>query len=362
MLNRVTNWGEIKQQIAFDDQGKHDITVPIDHVRMNDTGEIFNRILSQSDSGVFNIGATQVPGALRPNEHALGQLFGRVGIPAQYGRKVYNEAPAMIADHVNYWLEMYKLPGMEDGDTLEGRNWLLRAKNNMMRAVLTDSYTQLDNEFAFSALGSALEDGTAVKLQGMMLDDRYLNSRMTFPDMKVNLGTIQKPDWVFVGLHFKNSEVGCSSIVIDACLWRQVCSNGMIVRVKDSETDLASAFLQQRHSRIGRNELQNRVADAIGKAIQGGDSAIDAFARSREIKVESPLEVIKRLSKNQKYSQAFTDSVQNSFQSEPGETAFNVANAFTHAAQNLPIERRLEVETFAGNWMQGVKDKTHVGV
>lgn len=355
MLNRVANWKEIREEIERDDVGKHDLTVPIEQLRMNEAGQLFNLELSripQPQSPNFSTGfrIARNTEALTLNDHALGQLFGRVGIPAQYGRKVMNAEPSMIADHVNYWIEADKLPNMESH---RDREWLIRAKGTMGRAILTDKYTQLDNNFAFGALGSVLNEDDSVKLQGFMLDDRYLNARMTFPSMKVNLGTIQKPDWVFVGIHFRNSEVGCSSVAIDACLWRQVCTNGMIVRVKSKEgDDRFSSFLQQRHSRISQNELQNRVSDAISKAVNAGDGAIESFAKSREVKVKSPLDLIKELAKKEKYSQAFTDSVQNSFMSEPEETAYGVINAFTHAAQKLPIEQRLDVESFAGKFMQ----------
>jgi len=343
MLNRIKSFRDVRDAIARDDVGKFDVTLPIESVRMRtDNGAIYNTLLDPSHIDY------QRP-ALLPNDHALGQLLQRTGIDVRYGRKAFAADPYLIAEHVNYWIESGELPGIKDANDVSERKWFLRGKNNMLRAVLTDRYGQLDNEFAFSALSTVLKDESSVRDMGFFLDPKYLNARMVFPQLKVNLGTLQNPDLVFVGFHFVNSEVGCSSVRIDCCLYRQVCSNGMIVRV-DGEM-----LLQQRHANITQNELQNRVAEALTKAIKVGDGAIQAFAKSREVKVEDPLELISKLAKTEKYSQAFTDTIKDSFQSEPGDTAYHVVNAFTHAAKSLPIEQRLEVETFAGKFMQNVE-------
>lgn len=327
-------WGEVMNRIQKDDVGKVDYTVPVDHLKMTDHGDVIDTY------NMFN-GA----GYLRPNEYALGQIFSRCGIPADYGRKCYDEEPSMISGHVNHWMEQKAEKMLEKAND---REWFVRAKGNSMRAILTDRYTQLDNEYFFDALSMNLSHGSAVDMKMFDISPVYLHARMVFPDLAVNVGTDLKPDVVHVGVHMINSEVGASSVRIVACLYRQVCSNGLVVPVDGSMSAMA-----QRHSYIPQNELQRMVAEALGKAIKAGDTAIDKFARAREVKVEEPIDLIMNLAKGQKYSKTVIDAIQSSYLSNPtNNSVFDVVNAFTDGAKVLPsLERRVEVETFAGNWM-----------
>lgn len=319
-------WQEVQTRILADDVGKQDFVLPLKDIKL-------------TRGTVTSVTDMDFP-YLSPDDHALGQLSSRVGIPVRYARKCMESNKSMLDSHFNYWIN--KL----DEDTEGAKSWLLRAKRDTLRGVLTDKYSQLDNEFVFDALGVALQKGEIVDVKNFDLTSKLLNFRVVFPDLTMNIGTLQKPDNVMVGIHIVNSEVGASSLRIESCLFRQVCTNGLVVKVGDG------ALMQQRHVHLTTKEMENRVVDAIDKALQAGDSLIDKFARTRDIKVANPISRLEKLAKNQKYSNKFTDTLKNSFNSEPGDTAFHIINAFTHASQTLPFENRLEVETFAGNVME----------
>lgn len=321
-------WSTVAERIAHDDAGKVDFISPIREVAMSNTGHI-----------IFPTGNTmreQTFGKLIPNDHALGQLASRVGIPSRYARKCFEEDPSLLEPHFNHWKE--KVVEDVEGD----KGWLLRAKGDMLRGVLSDRYSKLDNEFIFGALGSTLANGDVVDVKNFDLNDKYLNLRLVFPQLTHNIGTSIKRDDVMVGIHVTNSEVGSSSLRIDSCLFRLVCTNGLIARVG------GESLMQQRHVHLTNREMQNRVADAISEALRAGDGIVETFAKSREVKVESPLDVLRDLAKKEKYSKDFTDHLEGSFHVESGETAFHVVNALTLASQKLPMERRLEVEKTAG--------------
>lgn len=327
-------WTNVLEAINYDDIGKKDWTVPIDNVRMSAEGLLGNRTLqvgSELQLGLSNMGLT-------PNDHAISQLASRLGIPSKYAKKCFEENPRLLASHLNYWIENM-------GDEDRAKQWFMRGKGDELRGVLTDKYTQLDNRFVFEALGNNLENGSVVDVKNFDLNSKYLNLRMVFPDMKANLGTMQNRDDIMVGIHITNSEVGSSSLRIDSCLFRLVCSNGMIARVG------GDSLMQQRHVHLSNTEMENRVADAITKALELGDGLIEDFARTREIHVPSPIKMLEKLAKQQKYSEKFTDELKSSFNSEPGNTAYEIVNAITHASKSLPFDRRVEVETFAGKVM-----------
>ena len=329
----TTQWQEVMNKIEYDDLGKADYTVPVRHVRMNKDGFIgdkrFGYVAGQLGESL---------NGLAPNEHALSQFASRLGIPAKYAKKCFDENPHMIASHFNYWLDT-----LEEDD--KDKQFFLRAKADTLRAVLTDKYAQLDNSFVFDALGANLQNGSVVDVKNFNLSDKYLNLRLMFPDLTSNIGTSINKDNVMVGIHITNSEVGSSSLRIDSCLFRLVCSNGLIARVG------GESLMKQRHVHLSRNEMENRVADAISESLKQGDGLLEDFARTKEITVKNPMKVLEELAKKQKYSDAFTDTLKSSFNSEPGNDAFHIVNAFTHASQSLPFDRRVEVETFAGKVM-----------
>jgi Domain of unknown function (DUF932) len=328
-------WQEVANKIDFDDQGKKDWTVPVSQVRMNNMGVIGLRNHDKGTPGQIGINHL----GMMPDDHALGQLASRVGIPVRYARKCAEEDGKLLANHFNYWMD--QMEEDQEGD----KQWLLRGKQDTLRGVLTDKYSQLDNNFVFKGLGYALQNGDVVDVKNFDLNSKYMNFRAVFPELSVNIGTDLKKDDVMVGIHVTNSEVGASSLRIESCLFRLVCSNGLVARVG------GQALMQQRHVHLTTYEMQNRVADAIDKALQAGDQIIDRFARTKEIQVPNPLKTLENLAKKQKYSDKFTDTLKNSFNSEPGDSAFHVVNAMTHASQTLPFENRLEVETFAGKVM-----------
>jgi hypothetical protein len=329
-------WGNVSQKISVDDLGKQDWTAPISQIRMNGEGRI--GLLGYAGGAEGQIGANHI--GVVPNDHALGQLSNRVGIPTRYSRKCAEKGHTdLLAANFNTWIKDL------DEDTEGDKQWFLRGKNDMLRGVLTDKYSQLDNSFVFDALSHSLQNGDVVDVKNFDLNSKYLNFRMVFPELKVNIGTMLKKDEVMVGIHVTNSEVGASSLRIDSCLFRLVCTNGLIAKVG------GESLMQQRHVHLTSREMENRVADAIDKALQIGDSVVDRFARSREIKVVNPLATLEKLARNQKYSNDFVDTIKNSFNSEPEDSAFGIINAFTHASQSLPFERRLEVETYAGKVM-----------
>lgn len=322
---------ELLERVRQDDLGKHDITVPVQRLVVRDNGNI----VLPSIEGVQGIGHYGL------TDHALGQLSTRLGIPTRYAKKCMETEPELFAHHANYWIET---PEWEE------KSWFMRGQGDMIRGVLSDRYTTLDNHFVVEMLNNVLGDGGVVDIKNMSLDPQYFNLRLVFPDMNWNLGTSNTRDDVMVGVHITNSEVGSSSLRIDSCLFRLVCSNGMIARVG------GESLMAQRHVHLTNSEMENRVAGAITEAIRLGDSTIDKFARLRDVKVSDPLEEIKRLAKQEKYSEKFTDNLLQSFTIEQSTTgnysAYELVNAFTRSAQNMPtFDRRLEVEQYAGKLM-----------
>jgi len=94
------------------------------------------------------------------------------------------------------------------------------------------------------------------------------------------------------------------------------------------------------------------MAEAISVEFQVASSVLDAYLKTREVKVVDPLEVIRKIAEERKFSQTITDEVVSSYLIEPEANWFGVINSFTNAAQKLGPLQRIEMERFAGTLLE----------
>jgi hypothetical protein len=341
VINMEHRWKSIMDEMKRDDEGKVDYLVPINRLYMDENGLLLNSEVNEK----FQIGRSKQ--GLIPNDWATGQLCSRIGMPGQYVKKCLDikddYLTNLTACQVNYWME-----ALANEQKDEGKPFLLRAKNDICRAVLSDRYSTLDNKYVVETVNDSLfsaNESDSVKVKEYYLSDRSFHLRVIFPGMTMNMGTGKNPDPVTAGIHIINSEVGFSSLMVETLLYRQVCSNGLVVRVG------GEIILSQRHIFLEPEEMQHRLVIAMNKAIDLADSTMITFKKAKTVPVKSPLDLIDKLAKDQKYSQEFTDNIKNSWNKEPQETVYAIVNALTDSAKVLPFDKRLEVETFAGDWM-----------
>ena len=144
-----------------------------------------------------------------------------------------------------------------------------------------------------------------------------------------------------LGLLLGNSEIGCRAVSVEPFIYRLACCNDAVIQQETSITI--------RHVHLKARELRGRVAESVNNALKGGDEALEAFARSYEEEVENPADVIRSLAEKYGLSQETTDQVLLSHASEPFQNRFGIINAFSHVAQKLEGDARVEMERFAGS-------------
>jgi hypothetical protein len=94
------------------------------------------------------------------------------------------------------------------------------------------------------------------------------------------------------------------------------------------------------------------MAEAVSEEFRVASSALNKFLAAREVKVVEPLEVIRKIAEERKFSQKVTDQVLSGYLAESESNWFGVINAFTHAAQNLAPLQRIDMERFAGTLLE----------
>ena len=314
----------LKHTLEQEEKTKRDMQVNLSDLFMSKDGLIRRK----SRNGVSG---------LELSDYAMTQAFNRIGIPVKYGKKLMAERPDLVADQFNHWV------------STDDRGVLIRMRINedgtgFIRGFLSDKYSILDNIQVFESLEKVLQQSPTADLASFYIDDKRAHMRITFPDLTTDFGisTEGKHDVIQVGVDIVNSEVGASSLRVTPLVFRLVCLNGLKVWSADGDPFV------QRHIHLTSNELFGRMNTAIVDAIKGGDEMLETLNNVRKIKVDNPLSVIEELAKKQMYSQNLIDQAKTNFMIEPENSLYGVVNAFTRTARDLPNERRLEVEAYAG--------------
>ncbi len=300
-------WKEIQEKILLDDQHKWDRQVAAKELRVAETGAL----------QVLN-GPGEVP-AFSLSDIATLQMCQRLEIPAKYFRRLPNEMKAMVANY--------------DLTRQNGKAFLLRGKSDWIRAFLSSEYVAYNNAEIAETVESLLGKG-AVSIKSFVLEEAHMYLKIISEEIwDVESG-------LKAGIMIGNSEVGMGSVSVEPFVFRKPCTNDLIVSQEKSF----------RHAPIHLTsfELTRRMAAAVSEGFRVSSSILERFLKAREEPVVEPLEVIRRIAAERKFSQKLTDEVVSSYLVEPEPNRFGLINAFTNAAQRMAPLQRIEMERFAG--------------
>lgn len=361
----------VHDRVQADDSGKWDTILPKAELTMQN-GRL--RLPCGYESHAHN--------NLAPTPWATGQLCGRLGIPTAYFRR----CPVRLQDtQFNFWsgndsesdeyscLEESLPPASrypeEEGycyeddyaasepsayrngfthdvstDVKASEYWLLRAKGESLRAVLTERYSPLDNRALLEALRKSLP--SHLQVQWVALDDESFHLRLFDPHLRRD---VRSDDPLQAGLHIANSEVGKRSVTVDAVVYREVCSNGLVRLIK------GKSVLQQRHIGVAPAHFTVLLRQAMQQSLLAAQEFMAQMAAAADQPLQDTEKELKQLVTHWKLSQGFVEQVQASLKQEDAyyqQTVFGLVNAVTHAAQTLDADRRLEMEVMAGKLLE----------
>jgi hypothetical protein len=166
----------------------------------------------------------------------------------------------------------------------------------------------------------------------------------------INVGTIQNPDNVNIGVHISNSDVGARPLQVDMMLFRLVCTNGMIDMVD------GVPLFRMRQVNVSRSEFRDRLQNALHTLGNRKDMLIGKFQDARNETVAKPYIVLSRICKKHALSKGQANAVKEEYNRglATGEYDFNrisLVNAITRYAQECEQETRLKLETVAGKFL-----------
>lgn len=319
-MNKPSDWNQVLEMVKNDDTGKWDTTKTTKDLAMDKRG-----ILS-----VLNeVGPDR---ELTLTDRAFGQMCGRYHMPVKYVKSL----PANVYHNLfNHHL---------DGDPSR-RKFFLRCRGDFLRAFLTERYAPLNNGEMVDIL-SGMTQKFGHEIRQFHLDDDGLWCKILIPDLT-------RPDpskagaFLKVGILIGNSEVGSRSISVEPFVYRQTCTNDLVVQEAEA--------MKARHvGGLLSRELSWRMTESMGKALKSGNELMDRMAQAYDDRIEKPEDIIKAIAEKRNLTQKITKEVQMSYAVEPDKNRFGLMNAFTRAAQRFTGDQRIELERLGGSLLTAI--------
>ena len=274
-------------------------------------------------SGALRIGSTGGSSGeewpLQP--HALGQLAGRLGIPASY---LLRCEPDLRANNVNRWLRDQK------GEVM------LRMDGEEVRAVLSTRYRPVDNLDLVRMVSKQVSKETQI---------RFEMTATHFEMQLVSRHGENGNDPLFGGVHIGNSEVGVACISISGLVFRVICLNGLI---------LGSGHHKISRRHIGVSASLNDIGGQVNNLIHAGHSAVERFKGTRTVVISEPAKVFERIVEHHDLTKDQHTAISLAYTVEPGNTLYHAINAVTRAGNSTTLgpEPRRQLQEVGGRMLE----------
>lgn len=282
---------------------------------------------------------------------AHSNISRRLGIPKQYYDRMLVDAPELLAQNVNCWMDQSNRHMVR---TLDG-------PRPVCRAVLSDRYRVMDNDFVMEGIFPALQKEPGMEVVSTEITDNrfYLKARFPTLEREIKVG-----DAVQSGVVVTNSEVGFGSVSVSMLIFRLICKNGMKVAHKafsarknhigrvlehdddfqviasDQTLELANkAFLSQLTDIVKAaadpdifHEVVSSMQDAAGREIKGHvEDVIERVTKQYSLTVDEGKSVLDNLIQGGDTSQ------------------YGLSNAITRMSQDIEsYDRATDLEAIGG--------------
>jgi len=330
-VNGIKSLAQVGETIQEDGRGKWDSIVEPQELTLMQGRVVSPRLYRY-----------EYPTGLSMTPWATAQLCHFLGMPTRYFRKF----PVQLQDsQFNHWIgHLAEEKEQSDRKAAKAERWLLRAKGEALRGVLTERYTRLDNLDLFAAISPALS--SEYEVDWFALTDESLHLR--FYDARLYRDALPG-DRLIAGVHISNSEVGKRSVTVDSLVYRLVCTNGLIRKIE------GQSLLHQRHISLSRPEFALTVQTAVRKALAHSALYLERLSAAVAHPLPQMERTIHKLALDWGLTQATEEAVKAVILREPPsqhETLYGLINGLTGAARHLPPDERYTLETRAGELLE----------
>ena len=148
---------------------------------------------------------------------------------------------------------------------------------------------------------------------------------------------------LFAGITLDSSDVGRSGLYVRFFIYKQVCTNGLIIPKSCGE------LFRQKHVGISSEDFKNGLIEGLESFNEIKTNVIEMIRESKEIPTNDDIEKLTEEIKNStKLSDDTVDEVIMLMDTSYDRSKWGLINGITEVAQKYTLERRLQLEQIAG--------------
>ena len=315
------------------------------------------------------IGMTTRPEIFAPNDIMHGQLSEKMGIPANYYRKMQTEFAELLDLNVSKWM------------TQKGKDYLLRGYLNdggvsVGRALLSDEFKPIDNlPVLFTVLQAINDSGMDIKVDTCDVSERRIYVRFINEEAIISakefLAKYRNPDngdddsRIAAGFILTNSEVGKGRLKVQDRVVMKVCDNGLIGLREDelskvhvgAQLDQGAVEWSDETVRLNLETIKSQIKDYVinfssKKYLQDTINIVTEKAMAElQYPVEATINACKDIGLNERDQQDIL-----SLFTKSGDTSRGgIVHAMTFHAQQVDSDKRYDIERSAMKVLNGME-------
>ena len=296
-----------------------------DHI-IKDSGKYASIV--NAESFVFKRAEDQRVKTFDISDYALSQLCAKIGVSSQYIKKcIFAEKRDLADKNINSWMQT------------TSKDLLLRTHKNKVRGVLSTRYSIFDTPDILEIVKEELNP--EFKLKEFFMDEEKLHARFTLPEYLIEGETF------IPGIQIDSSDVGRNTLSMKLFIFNEICTNGLVVSVGQGD------LYTRKHIGITPIDFKNEVRESLKLYPQMIQEVKDLFIEKRSKKLNS-IQISKIIHRVQEELHLSEETTKSIVQLVPnyGSNVLGLTSCLTEQAQLYTLDRRLEIERFAGNLLK----------
>ena len=257
--------------------------------------------------------------------YAFSQLCTKLGIPTQYMKKCIEAGfSPLVMNNVNNWL-----------DNFGHKKLLIRKYGDVVRGILSDKYSICDTPEILSAIEQSGMLNN-MDLKGYVINPSRFHARFVGDKMKV-VG-----EDLFAGIQIDSSDVGRSKLDIKFLIYKQVCTNGLIL------PQSAGSIYEQKHIGISADKMVETLHSSFNEFTSKVGDATNLIDKARNVEILDTSNLYTMIKNGAKVGEEAVEKIIGTAIDKYELTAWGIVNAITEVSQEYTLEHRISMERYAG--------------
>lgn len=217
---------------------------------------------------------------------------------------------------------------------------MLRQYDGHIRGVLSGSYSRYDAPEILQSVKDVFGE-RHFKMKGSFINEERLHVRLVENEML----PIDGED-LFAGITLDSSDVGRSGLAVRFFIYKQVCTNGLVIAKRSAK------LFKQKHIGITHEDFKEGLETGLKSFEEIKENVIEMIKENHEIPLAEDIEELEEKIKTAtKLSDEDVDQVFVLVADKYEPTRWGLVNGITEIAQKFSLERRIELETIAGQML-----------